>query len=405
LGHGAVARAFFDDLPMGGGGVAALDRFTQTMVGLGGGLSAPASLLLALVAEQSGRTLDAEARLHRAVLEDPEYGAALEELAWYVADRGEAAHAASLLRRSGATSADSQLRFLEDMEAQAPRAARNDPCPCGSGRKFKACCLHSPKIDTGKRCTWLVNKLVAYALRPAHRERVAELMAHASEARAGSEDQVLPVLVDVTLFEGGLIEDFLEERGMLLPPEELVLCRSWVGTPLRLWELVEVDPGRGMTLRDTRTGDQCVVSEHLGSATARAGDYLLARVVLAGDSHFLIGVPLQPQLHQRPSLMALLDSEPDECDIATWLGGAFSAPHVTNREGHDLVMCRARLMPQRSPWSEVEARLDKSFERHEDGTWIDTTEVEGGDNVIQGFLRRTDEGLLYETNSEERLDA
>ncbi len=23
-----------------------------------------------------------------------------------------------------------------------PRVGRNDPCPCGSGRKYKKCCLH-----------------------------------------------------------------------------------------------------------------------------------------------------------------------------------------------------------------------------------------------------------------------
>ena len=24
----------------------------------------------------------------------------------------------------------------------APRVGRNDPCPCGSGKKYKKCCLH-----------------------------------------------------------------------------------------------------------------------------------------------------------------------------------------------------------------------------------------------------------------------
>ncbi|MDJ0685771.1 MAG: SEC-C metal-binding domain-containing protein [Alphaproteobacteria bacterium] len=25
--------------------------------------------------------------------------------------------------------------------SQTPRVGRNDPCPCGSGKKFKHCCL------------------------------------------------------------------------------------------------------------------------------------------------------------------------------------------------------------------------------------------------------------------------
>ena len=31
----------------------------------------------------------------------------------------------------------------------APRARRNEPCPCGSGRKFKQCCLRKAPRDTG----------------------------------------------------------------------------------------------------------------------------------------------------------------------------------------------------------------------------------------------------------------
>ena len=28
--------------------------------------------------------------------------------------------------------------------AGAPKVGRNDPCPCGSGKKYKKCCLGSP---------------------------------------------------------------------------------------------------------------------------------------------------------------------------------------------------------------------------------------------------------------------
>jgi uncharacterized protein len=39
---------------------------------------------------------------------------------------------------------ESLMEQLRAEEAGAlPRAGRNDPCPCGSGRKFKACCLRA----------------------------------------------------------------------------------------------------------------------------------------------------------------------------------------------------------------------------------------------------------------------
>ena len=28
-----------------------------------------------------------------------------------------------------------------------PTAGRNDPCPCGSGTKYKKCCLRAPRSD------------------------------------------------------------------------------------------------------------------------------------------------------------------------------------------------------------------------------------------------------------------
>jgi SWIM/SEC-C metal-binding protein len=43
------------------------------------------------------------------------------------------------------------LRKLDEPEAftvrREPLPGRNTPCPCGSGAKFKKCCLHSPRVQ------------------------------------------------------------------------------------------------------------------------------------------------------------------------------------------------------------------------------------------------------------------
>ena len=31
---------------------------------------------------------------------------------------------------------------LEPVTRETPKVGRNDPCPCGSGKKYKKCCLH-----------------------------------------------------------------------------------------------------------------------------------------------------------------------------------------------------------------------------------------------------------------------
>jgi uncharacterized protein YchJ len=48
---------------------------------------------------------------------------------------------------SGAIADPSRFKQMDvpptekQMQRKPPRIARNDPCPCGSGKKFKACCL------------------------------------------------------------------------------------------------------------------------------------------------------------------------------------------------------------------------------------------------------------------------
>jgi uncharacterized protein YecA (UPF0149 family) len=39
-----------------------------------------------------------------------------------------------------------QLEAVQPVEYHpGPKFGRNDPCPCGSGKKYKKCCLNSPK--------------------------------------------------------------------------------------------------------------------------------------------------------------------------------------------------------------------------------------------------------------------
>ena len=404
LAHGNVLAAFFDGLAGAEEWVSAADRFADHMASLGGGLAAPACLLHALVAERQGRVLDAESHLRRAVVEDPAYGPALEDLARYAADRGDASQAAVLLRRSGAGPDDEGLRYLEGLETAVPRASRNDPCPCGSGKKFKVCCQRAPRLDTGRRTGWLYQRAALYAVRPERRAHLLDLVVDASEALPGSAGQVFPVLVDIALFEGGVLEDYLRERGVLLAPEDADLARSWIGTSLRLWEVADVRRGQDITLRDTGTGDELVAAERAASSALDVGDYVLARVVPAEGSHRVVGSPLDIGLQERQSVMALLDSDPDEHAIATWLGFAFAGPDMSNRDGEPLVLCTAVLQPVASRWRDIESRLDEIFERQDDGTWIEQGELDGGESVIRASLSRTDDGLRCETNSEERLE-
>ena len=60
----------------------------------------------------------------------------LEELQQAIAPSVRAIHAYWLIRR------ESDLPLDTPFRRGTPRVERNDPCPCGSGKKYKKCCLH-----------------------------------------------------------------------------------------------------------------------------------------------------------------------------------------------------------------------------------------------------------------------
>ena len=53
------------------------------------------------------------------------------------------------------------------------RIGRNDLCPCGSGKKYKKCCLRNDKSDYIEGATWIDEEgmhLVGKGMRPAREE-------------------------------------------------------------------------------------------------------------------------------------------------------------------------------------------------------------------------------------------
>lgn len=408
LAHGSVAPAFAEHvLGEHAHGSPALEAFATEVAGLPGPSGACGLFLRALGFERDGRTLEAEADLHDAVRRDPSFRPALAELAWYAADRGDAARAASLLQRAGVPADDPELEYLTIRVPRVARVGRNERCPCGSGRKFKACCDRDPKVPIERRAGWVVHKLASFALRPHRRGRLVELADIATGP--GHPDAFVamlsaPFLSDLVVFEGGAAAEFLDERGELLPPDERRLVEDWLGTGRRLWEITSVDPGRSLTLRDSGTGDSIVVAERTASTSHGPGEMVLARVVPVGAQHQLVGQALVVELRHRESLLRVLDADPGAEDFAAWFGQLSAPPRLQNREGGDTVMCRAVLRPTTTAWSDLAPLLEGRFEADGKGMWVDTTVLDDGDTVIRGHLRREEDDLVVETNSIERLE-
>ena len=197
------------------------------------------------------------------------------------------------------------------------KLSRNDPCSCGSGKKYKHCCLQLAVVQTStspftkphdgaiaKSLNWLkthqrkgwqvaFDNLMHELLIEEDREALSQLD---SESAGG---------IDINLTEWLLAEGSIQIQGAKRQIADYLIGpfgpsftpgqRNWIQQlaqrPLRLYRITDVKTGEQMTLCDVlnEAAEPVVVIERSGSQSARPGMMMGARVMLVQDHHELSG--------------------------------------------------------------------------------------------------------------------
>jgi hypothetical protein len=389
--------------------VASIQEFASVLIRAAGeGMpKVVAHWFAALIAERAGEVLVADAHLQVAVTSGRDWPPVLERAAWYASDRGDAAVALSLLRRMPDPPHHALAMLSEFEEFAQPDLGRNEPCWCGSGRKFKNCHLRQPHGHLlPERVGWLCFKAVWYLEHQA-REGLEEVLELAKIRAGDPEDNQSvtkaledPLLMDLVLTERGWFEEFLDARSSLLPEDELLLARSWTLVDRTVYEVEKVRPGVGATVRDLATGDKLEVRERTFSAKAWKGWLICARAVPDGETHQFVGgiFSVQPGTEEQVLDMC---ADGDSEGLAAWVGALERPPRMTTREGEEMVGCS--LEWRVADPAGARAILDDRYDREGD-TWIERHELAGGERVIRAQLRMEGDRLSVTTLSEERMD-
>ncbi len=356
---------------------------------------AAAELLAARAAEGAGRPAKAEELVLEALDHDPDLEPALYDAADYAATRGDAAGADTWLRRAGASPDDGLRRALRPLLVSPPRTTpRNSPCPCGSGRKYKLCCLRTPSYPLSARAQARYASLATYAVRAASIDDVRELVELAVPEAA-------MFVLDLAIFDAGIVDDYLDERGDLLPDDERALVERWRSVPLAPYEVASVQPGVSVTIHPLLGGDPVRLADRSLSRGVRRLDLLVARVLDDGDGPALLAHPLQVDRLRRPALLELFDGGYEPWEVAAFFGPQ-PPPALRNHEGHLLAQCTATYeVPNlTAAWGRLAAEL-----ADDDGPdrLLAVGELADGERVVRGWVRRVEGRLELETNSVERL--
>lgn len=365
--------------------------------------------LRAAALERMGDIEAAERELLAAESMDPDWPLPLFDLARIASDRGDVERGLALLRRADAPPDHPSMELLE-AHRHEPRTdlGRNEPCWCGSGRKYKKCHLGREQLPLAERVQWLYAKAIQHALRSDWTSLLAdagyERSYYTNDDRHGLVVAVAnPLVLDAVLFEGRAFEDFLRVRGSLLPDDERLLAEQWLLVERSVFEVEQVHRGQGVTVRDVRSGDRHEVRERAASRQLKAGQLVCARVVPAGDTMQFFG--LEPvALHERDALIDLLDAEPDPLTLVAHMSRRFAPAMLANTEGDPLAICEATVRvgdPAR-----IEAALDDTYDRvdgDEPPRWFEHVTTQGKPR-IRATLVLDGDTLRVEANSEKRID-
>ncbi|ORA78825.1 SEC-C domain-containing protein [Mycobacterium malmoense] len=398
---------------VGGGrdGAAALSLFTEVLEPkVPRAAQVACRWLRAVALERIGDIDAAEREFLAAESMDPDWPLPLLDLARIASDRGDAERGLALLRRAD-VEPDHPLVELLERYRTAPRRdlGRNQLCWCGSGRKYKKCHLGREQPPLAERASWLYAKAIQHVLLDGWNDQLFEVgyercryVDATSDALAAALDD--PLVLDAVLFEGGAFEEFLQMRGSLLPDDERLLAEQWLLVQRSVFEVEQVQPGQGITVRDLRTGDTHEVRERTASRQLKPGHLVCARVVSAGDTMQFFGGLEPVALHERDPLIDLLDAEPDPVALVTQLSRRLAPPAPVNTEGDPLAICEATVCV--GDPAGIEAALDDAYDRvdgEEPPRWLEYITTQGM-RRIRATLVLDGDTLRAEANSEERMD-
>jgi uncharacterized protein (DUF2384 family) len=187
------------------------------------------------------------------------------------------------------------------------KIGRNDPCPCGSGKKYKRCCLSvqsaaedAPADPTWRRLRALLNGHANEMLRFIGKAYGPSAMLEAWDVFGGGDeldprsplmqlfvswflhcwapDQHDTEVLDKSLHGVVPTSAYLAAKGRRLDPLLRRYLESVLAAPFSFFEVLACDPGSGMTLRNVMTKEEHAVAERSASLGMQRGDLLFGQL-------------------------------------------------------------------------------------------------------------------------------
>ncbi|MFR0018357.1 MAG: SEC-C metal-binding domain-containing protein [Paraclostridium sp.] len=184
---------------------------------------------------------------------------------------------------------------------------RNELCPCGSGKKYKKCCLNKDVVSerasrkivlSQKQYSQLYSKLYEYSRQPKFKEeyKKAQEMFYILDDENVNVNGKFESFFNTYFIQDHIMEnkkvitvDFFEENKNSLTKPEVDILKSLFESYVSVYVIKEKLEDR-ILLKDAITGDE-IYTEDINLLNGfNQGDCIIARIVEVGESHLLLDV-------------------------------------------------------------------------------------------------------------------
>jgi hypothetical protein len=200
------------------------------------------------------------------------------------------------------------------------KAGRNEPCPCGNGKKYKKCCLFKeyrealdPVEDYKAALSNVIETATHFAGLHFRTEMEKAIEDFVGPDDPGDLDDVAMMsfadyfLIDHRLSDGGTIFDhFVDRRGAKLSALEQKMLSPLQQAHISLYEVQSVDPGRGFRVKEVFVEQEHWIAERRPTESLVIWTLIATRIIRVDDVSLMVrsGIPFQPM--EKPLILNAL---------------------------------------------------------------------------------------------------
>ncbi|MBI5664790.1 MAG: SEC-C domain-containing protein [Nitrospirae bacterium] len=320
---------------------------------------------------------------------------------------------------------------------------RNDPCPCGSGKKYKKCCLSKAYIEKGEGREDIIRARVVQDLLKFFNQNFADSLADARDIfwndfvpEEHLDDTTLP-LADTNFWEW-VVHDFLIdeedektlidlylESGSRISIDEHRVLSMMNNSVISLYEVQEVFPEKGLLLKDLLLGGEYDVREKAATRSARKWDIFATRLLYVDGVYIMSGAVYPYHLKQKAWILKDIhasfedykeDFPDDALDVFLktnsdlfnyhWYYPVLNPPKLdfATTTGEPMLFSKAIFRIKDKKVVINGLQKVKEFEQDKDGfIWLAKQKKDGGRTVL-GNIEIKGDKLILACNSKKRLE-